>query len=233
MNTANLRRVMKRGTFRRLVIRLRNRPSERHAMVGAADLWAMKRRFQFEFLTKHGLKPGDRLMDMGCGTLRGGIPLIDLLEPGHYVGVESRPEVLDEARKELAEAGLEDKRPVLIQEADPAKVNVDEPVDYLWAFSVLIHFSDEILDACLGMAARVMAPGGRFYANVQIGERNDRRWGKFPWVWRPEEYYREVAARHGLDMSEVGTLKSLGHKTGSPEQDDGVMLCFTHRAAAS
>jgi cyclopropane fatty-acyl-phospholipid synthase-like methyltransferase len=186
----------------------------------------MKRRFQFRFLTSHGLRPEHRLLDVGCGTLRGGIPLIEYLGDGNYVGFEARTNVLDEGRKELAEAGLEHKHPLLICESDPSRVEPGGPIDFMWAFSVLIHMSDEILDASLGLAARVLGEDGKFYGNVQLGERMDRKWSSFPWVWRPREFYESAAARHGLSVENLGALRELGHRTGSPEQDQGSMLCF-------
>src|SRR5262245_30090573 len=78
----------------------------RHARVGPAHLWRMKRAFQLDFLRCTGLERGQRLLDLGCGTLRGGLPLIEFLDAGHYTGIDVRAEVLDEARGELAEAGL-------------------------------------------------------------------------------------------------------------------------------
>ena len=58
----------------------------RHGMVGPPYLWKMKREFQIKFLTDMDLKPDHYLLDLGCGTLRGGIPIIEYLEIGHYFG---------------------------------------------------------------------------------------------------------------------------------------------------
>lgn len=212
---------------RRLLLRVRSRPSARHAEVGPADLWALKRRFQFDFLRSRGLQPEHRLLDIGCGTLRGGIPLIEYLEPEHYVGIEARAEVLQEARKELAEAGLEHKRPLLIHATEPAELQLDAPLDYVWAFEVLIHLTDELLDGYLDLAARSLAENGQFYANIQFGEREDGKWKQFPMVWRPRQFYEQAASRRGLAMREIGTLRELGHRTGGWKQDEQMMVCFT------
>jgi SAM-dependent methyltransferase len=228
-----VRRAFRQFSWRRLLIRMTTRPSTRHGLVGPPDLWAMKRRFQFEFLTSRGLLSEHRMLDVGCGTLRGGIPFIDYLETGHYSGVEARAEVLEEGRKELAEAGLEHKRPVLIHESDPTRVELATPVDFAWAFSVLIHMHDETVDAVLGLVSDCLSEGGKFYANVATGENWEGGWEGFPIVRRPLEFYEGLASRHGLAASSVGTLYELGHRTGSRVQDDGVMLCFARSSSAS
>jgi cyclopropane fatty-acyl-phospholipid synthase-like methyltransferase len=184
----------------------------------------MKRRFQFEFLTSRGLQPEHRLIDIGCGALRGGIPLIEYLETGHYTGVEARAAVLKEGRKELVEAGLEHKHPRLIHTADPAQIELDALSDFAWAFMVLIHMTDEIADACLGFVSRGLTDAGEFYANVMLGSRAEASWQGFPVLSRPREFYEQLAAPHGLIVRDVGTLESLGHGSGG---DMAMMLRFT------
>jgi len=211
---------------RRRAVMITSRSSRRHAYVGPPRMWEQKRRFQFEFLISHGLAPESRLLDIGCGTLRGGIPLIDHLQTGHYTGVEARAEVLAEARKELADAGLERKHPRLIHAEDPAQVQLQERVDVAWAFSVLFHMHDEIVDACLGLVARTLTEDGVFYANVSLSEQREQqgRWQGFPVISRPRDFYGAIAARHGLAVSDVGRLDTLGHPKGLG--DKSMMLRF-------
>ena len=232
-------RVRKRArwTGRRLSHRLRRKlmlnrltarsSTRRAALVGPPDQWAALRRFQFEFLTSNGLQPDHRLLDIGCGTLRGGIPLIEYLHAGNYTGVEVRAEVLDEARKELAQSGLAHKEPVLIHAEDPAEIRSGDPFDLVWAFMVLIHMPDEVVDGYLRLVSQRMAVSGEFYANVALGDRADGEWQGFPVVFRPHEFYERTAAAHGLKMDEVGALGSLGPHTTSHGRQT-MMLRFTH-----
>lgn len=206
---------------------LTSRTSRRHAFVGPPNIWEMKRRFQFQFLTSHGLTAESRLLDVGCGTLRGGIPLIDYLQAGHYIGIEARSEVLDEARKELAEARLEHKRPLLIHADRPAQVQLEAPVDIAWAFSVLFHMHDDIVEECLGLVARALTDGGLFYANVSLSDSREQQgqWQGFPVISRPRQFYADAAARQGLAVSDVGRLDTLGHGTGLGSRS--MMLSFS------
>lgn len=82
---------------------------KRHSLVGPPHLWKMKRDFQIQFLKHVGLQPEHYLLDIGCGTLRGGIPIIEYLEEQHYHGVEVRDSVLEAGRRELQEADLKAK----------------------------------------------------------------------------------------------------------------------------
>jgi hypothetical protein len=50
-------------------------------------------------------------MDIGCGTLRGGILMIQYLNTGNYYVMGVRNHVLDEGRKEIKAAKLVDKKP--------------------------------------------------------------------------------------------------------------------------
>src|SRR5436305_12939026 len=80
-------------------------PSERrHSLAGHARLWKLKRDFQIQFLLQAGLQPYQCLLEIGFGTLRGGIPIIQYLDEAHYTGTEIRRRVFEEAKKELLEA---------------------------------------------------------------------------------------------------------------------------------
>ncbi|MFI4985446.1 MAG: SAM-dependent methyltransferase [Solirubrobacterales bacterium] len=212
------------------MVKAEARRHPRHALVGRPHLWAFQRRFQLEFLTSHGLRPEHRLLEIGCGTLRGGIPLIEYLETGHYTGVEARAVVLEEGRKELAESGLEHKHPLLIHAADPAQIQLEAHFDFAWAFMVLIHMPDEVVDAYLGFVSGRLTEGGEFYANVGLGDHPEGEWQGFPVVSRPLELYERLAASHGLIVNEVGALGSLGHRAGI-KGDETMMLRFTRAAA--
>src|SRR5262245_16123858 len=135
----------------RLALLFASPAERRHAHVGPAHLWKMKRAFQLEFLQRMGLERGQTLLDLGCGTLRGGLPLIEFLDTGHYTGVDVRAEVLDEARAELAEAGLAHKEPALLHARDLGELRLDARFDVIWAFSVLIHLDDAALEQAFAL----------------------------------------------------------------------------------
>ncbi|PWW00234.1 methyltransferase family protein [Hoeflea marina] len=192
----------------------------RHADVGPLEVWAERRQFQLDFLRRFGLAPVHRLLDLGCGTLRGGIPLIAYLQPGHYTGLESRTETLAEARQELAESGLTDRRPTLLHVVSLADIHLENRQDYIWAFSVMIHFTDAVLEDALSLVSRSLADGGMLLGNIIIGDGPDKLWRDtgLPVVERPWGFYTEACARWGLAIEDLGSRSDFGDSHGySPD----------------
>lgn len=216
--------------IRRIRLRTYSKEKRRHALVGPATLWKMKRDFQIQFLRDMGLKPGHYLLEIGCGTLRGGVPLIQYLENGHYFGIEVREEALNEGRKELREAGLSGKDPTLLLSPEIAQVTVNRTFGYIWAFSVLIHMNDAVLNDTLEFARKHLSEEGVFYANVNIGDRKEGSWQGFPVVWRSFESYSRACTMHGLVVSDLGPLEELGHIANVESQDRQRMLKISRKA---
>ncbi len=204
----------------------------RHSHVGAPEGWELKRRFQIDFLKKQGLKPEHYLLDIGCGTLRGGIPMIDYLDRGHYYGIEVRDFVLDEGRKELSDAGLQYKEPELIVCENLDQFDPLVRFDYIWAYAVLIHMKDEIADSCFRTVARLLKREGLFFGNINTEPTPDGEWKGFPIVKRPVAFYESLAGRYGLKVENLGPVRKLGKlpdKEGEEERMKfRLMLKVTH-----
>ncbi len=192
---------------------------KRHAHVGAPELWKKSRDFQIKFLKDMGLMPKNYLLDIGCGTLVGGIPIIRYLEKHHYYGIEVRSDVLEEAKKELLVSKLTHKIPVLLSE-DISSLKIEREFDFMWAASVLIHFKNKILEDCFAFVSSHLSKQGKFYANVNIGNKKDDNWKGFPVVWHTLDFYIEMASSHGLSVKDIGSRQELG----LTYQDDQRML---------
>src|SRR5437868_130600 len=92
-------------------------PHEWHR-VAVGGMWEEVGRLQLDFLVSRGMLPGHRLLDLGCGSLRGGIHFVGYLEPEQYVGVDASAELLVTGRLELQRAGLLGRKPILLERAD-------------------------------------------------------------------------------------------------------------------
>jgi SAM-dependent methyltransferase len=201
-------------------------PEGRHGRVGAPHLWRMQRAFQIDFLQRMGLDRQHHLLDLGCGTLRGGLPLINYLSAGNYTGIDVRAEVIEEALRELEEAGLEQRYPRIGHVESLAGLDLRAHYDFVWAFGVLMHLEDADLEIALSFAARHLAERGAFYANVHLGDGRLGSWAGFPVVARPLDWYAARAHEAGLGAECLGRLSALGHVSGDRNSDSQFMIRF-------
>lgn len=165
--------------------------------------WSLRRRvggswekighLQFDFLVSRGLLPEHRMLDVGCGVLRGGRHFIEYLEPGRYFGIDADPEVVAGAHEELARLGLEARRPSL-RLTDSFEVDFGVQFDFALAQSVFTHLPLNSIGRCLANVSSVMAPGGRFFATYFPGPSGPERWASIP---QPAAEGREAVVTHG------------------------------------
>ena len=203
-------------------------PSERHAKVGPADLWEMKRDFQIRFLKAVGLKPEHRLLDFGCGTLRGGIPLIQYLDKTNYIGFDARRDVIEEGYLELSKYQLEHKEPQLEFQNHLADFHLPYRFNVIWAFSVLIHLHDRVLSEALEFFSNHILDDGIFLANVNVSNCSEGSWQNFPVVHRTLDFYKATFEKHKFIATDMGSLQDFGHhhpRLSNEKQNCQRMLC--------
>lgn len=201
-----------------------NTNPDRHDLVGPLNHWQLKRAFQFDFLVAMGLKRSDYFLDIGCGTLRGGIPIIDFLDTGNYTGIDIRKRVLKEAKKELKLHNLSTRNPVILHFKFFEELTFPRKFDVILAFSVLIHMDDTTVAKCFEFVAKNLSQQGVFYANVNINSKEAASWQGFPVMFKEMEFYNELASSFHLTIEDLGTLLSLGHSSGEFDQDNQRML---------
>ena len=141
----------------------------------------------------------------------GGVPLIDSLDPGHYVGIDVGDEAITHARRELRAAGLAGRGADLRVVPDLAVADLGTRFDVVWAFQVMIHMTDEIAARAARFIGRHLVDGGVAHLSVKIGPPRDRAWRGFPAVRRPLGFYERLFAGADLQMEDMGPLTGLGH----------------------
>jgi SAM-dependent methyltransferase len=135
----------------------------RHRLV-VGGMWDEMGALQRDFLVGQGLRPSDTLLDVGCGSLRGGLHFVRYLDAGHYCGLDRNHALLKAGGRELALAGLAGKGAVLLQDDAFRFSRFDRTFDYALAQSVFTHLPFNVIMRCLSEMETALKPGGRFYA---------------------------------------------------------------------
>lgn len=179
---------------------------------GSRKRWVALGRMQFDYLVGHGLRPGHRMLEIGCGNLRAGRLFIDYLEPGNYYGIDISPDILIAAQDTLVEYGLAAKLPHLTPVRDLRFAFLpDRHFDVVHAHSVFSHSPLEVIEECFAHVGRILAPGGWFDFTF------DRTEGREHHVLREDFYYRaetlvELANKYDLRATFMDDWEKLPHK---------------------
>ncbi len=127
-------------------------------------LWEEMGEKQLAFLVEQGLRRDDYLLDVGCGSLRGGVRFVDYLEPGHYFGLDIDGTLLEAGKRELAAVGLGGKAVTLLEDDAFRFGRFGRTFDVAIAQSVFTHLPFNAILRCLAEIERALRPGGRFFA---------------------------------------------------------------------
>mmetsp|Transcript_23988 Transcript_23988/g.43908 ORF Transcript_23988/g.43908 Transcript_23988/m.43908 type:complete len:240 (+) Transcript_23988:2162-2881(+) len=132
-------------------------------------MWDEVGQLQFDHLVQAGLRPDQRLLDLGCGCLRGGLHFIPYLNPAHYYGIDISQDLMDVGYDvELAQAGLQQRMPrsnLICSDIFDAR-GFGVTFDVVLAQSVFTHLPLNHLKLCLAQLRDVTAPGALFFATV-------------------------------------------------------------------
>lgn len=127
--------------------------------------WDEIGKLQFDFLVSQGLKSSHILLDIGCGSLRGGRFFIEYLDKGHYLGIDhNRWLIRTGLIKELPVGLKSTKKPefVISSKFEFNKFSVQP--DYALALSLFTHLSQDHILLCLSNLRKFIKTNGRFFA---------------------------------------------------------------------
>ena len=141
--------------------------------VGGGDHAEAGRRIAALLAEHGGLVPGERVLDIGCGTGRAAVPLAEVLGEGRYVGFDVSAAAVAACRRRLGHdprfrferldlRNGDYNRGGAVEEAQARFPVDDASVDLAFATSVFSHLRLETVTRYLQEAARALAPGGRF-----------------------------------------------------------------------
>jgi hypothetical protein len=131
----------------------------------AGGLWEELGRLQVDFLVGAGLEPSSRLLDIGCGPLRGGVHFIRYLEAERYFGIDVNESLLDAGYDLELPAQLRSKLPrANLRATDRFECDFGVEFDFALAHSLFTHLALNDIRLCLYRVAAQMKVGGRLFA---------------------------------------------------------------------
>lgn len=131
-------------------------------------MWDEIGRLQYDFLLSQGLRPNHRLIDIGCGALRGGVHFIRYLEPGNYYGIDINSSLfLAGYESELGSEELRSRMPKrnFIETGNFDITAFPVHFDFGLAISVFTHLPLDVIRVCLERVSERIATGGSLYAS--------------------------------------------------------------------
>jgi SAM-dependent methyltransferase len=142
------------------------------SFVGGGDFEQTGREFLGHFAELGGLRPGDDVLDVGCGIGRMAIPLTGYLRGGSYAGFDVGREMIRWCQRNVTTRHPEFEfswAPVYNRKYNPfGDVSAagfrfhypDSSFDFAFATSLFTHLVHDEAEHYLGEIARVLRPGG-------------------------------------------------------------------------
>jgi SAM-dependent methyltransferase len=157
-------------------------------------------RGQLEILQANGLAPGNRVLDIGCGCLRGGWWLIDFLDPGRYFGIEPNKAMLNAGIEVMLGRELvERKKPSFATNADFDFSVFGQTFDFVIARSVWTHASRDHIRAMLASFVRTSHAQSLFIASIVEPRGRHKEYLEPGWCGRSHESDVPGIACHSFD----------------------------------
>lgn len=121
---------------------------------GHPKLFETAGRIQLIVLLKEGLYPSSKVLDIGCGCLRGGYWLIHFLNSGCYYGLEPNEAMIETGLREFVEPSISEYKKPRFSNNDDFDFSVfNETFDFFVARSIWSHASkvqiERMLDSFL------------------------------------------------------------------------------------
>lgn len=142
---------------------------EHRRLVGG--FWDELGSLQLEFMIRTGLRPEMRLLDLGCGCLRGGVHFIRYLEPGNYFGLDLNASLVNagfdvEVRRYGLSGRISRDRLLVTDDFDASRFGLQ--FDRVISVSLWTHLPLEEVSRSLRAVAAVLKPSGVLYATLYL-----------------------------------------------------------------
>lgn len=179
--------------------------------------WDLLGVHQLHTLTQVGMREHHNLLDVGCGSFRGGRFLMMYLNPRNYFGIEPEKWLVKDGIKHEVSQGLFDlKQPTIHYDEDADFSSFGVEFDYILAHSILFHANLAWIKKCFNEVKKVLKLDGMFLANVKFRGIDDTG---VEWEYPTDRRYRrETLERIVEDAGLKMELLSIPHLHGSGQK---------------
>jgi SAM-dependent methyltransferase len=146
---------------------------------------------------------GKAVLDIGCGLGAIDVLLVESHGAEHVVGIDLEPDLVAQAKRRVAAAGLEGRIDVRTVDVGPLGFP-DASFDVVFSKDSLVQIPDK--SAIFAEIRRVLKPGGRFVVSDWL------RGGSGPYSAEMLEYFRLEGITYNMASIEqsVGALRAAG-----------------------
>jgi hypothetical protein len=178
-------------------------PGTKHyrSWVGRAELYDVIGALQFNLLTLLGMREQHTLLDVGCGSLRGGRLAISYLLSGCYFGIEPESWLIDEGiRNHMGREMVRLKQPHFSDDPNFTCSIFDRKFDFILAHSIFSHAAPHQVKRCLSQAVQAMHNRSLLVATYNVGKSN---YSGIEWIYPgavsyTKEWFHETVSQSGL-----------------------------------
>ncbi|MCK5345929.1 MAG: class I SAM-dependent methyltransferase, partial [Candidatus Heimdallarchaeota archaeon] len=189
------------------------KPGDPHyrAYVGPPKNYDLIAAMTFNLLTTLGLRQHNRLLDIGCGSLRVGRLFIPYLNAGNYTGIEPNRWLVEEGiTREIGPDLIKIKKPHFLFTDNAGGLNKSLMFNFVVAQSVFSHCSLKLMERWLKEVFPHIHSNGALIATFKQGEKDffhikgifEEDYKDEGWIYPKCPSYREE------------TIKKLAHKVG-------------------
>lgn len=188
--------------------------SNHRAFVGVPDYFDRLGVFQFMLLVCLGMRENHTLLDIGCGSLRGGRFSILYLNPQNYCGIEPvgvtlQQGIMQETGKQLID--IKKCRFASNDDFDASQFNTK--FDYVMIAGIFMHASKSLILRCFRQMVRTTGKQGFIVGAIMEGKETRN---KQPWLYPGIRHYRrrtiaDMAESAGLQLQFLHVSHPLNH----------------------
>jgi hypothetical protein len=165
--------------------------------------------YQFDYMVRLGLREQNSLLDIGCGSLRGGRLFIPYLLPDRYFGLEPHRWLVEQAiANEVGASILEVKRPVFLFDDHFSCSRFGRTFDFVLAHSVFSHAAPQHIVRCLHEARQCLTRTSLFAATYLPGGTN---YEGDAWLYPECSTYTPERIREFADAADLTCVEHERH----------------------